>query len=317
MNKYFFKIFALTFCSIFFAVSLQAQREVIIDADTGNEMDDLYAIVMAILSEDMEVIGLSSAHFNNAQLLTDSLWHIYPTKNINTLEISQQLNEELLQALGREDIPHPKGASQMLGYAWGYYEGAPIPASPASDFIIEQAKLATEGEKLAILCLGAVTNVATALELAPEIADKISVHLLGMQYNVEEGIWNKNEFNVRNDLNAMDQLLTNEALELHVMPASTSSTLKFSHQKSLEKLARMEHPVNKILARRWAEVSAGAQWTMWDLALVEAMIYPTTAELEERLAPAENGGRPVQTYVSIKPKKMEAYFWEILENKLK
>lgn len=321
MIKYCYKIFTITFflLSFAFASPLQAQqsaRKVIIDADTGNEMDDLYAIVMAILSDEMDVIGLSSAHFNNAQLLSDSLWHIYPTRNINTLEISQQLNEELLQALGREDIPHPRGANRMLGYAWGYYEGAPIPASPASDFIIEQANKVAEGEKLAVLCLGAVTNVATALELAPEIADKITVHLLGMQYDAEEGIWNKNEFNVRNDLNAMDRLLANEALELHVMPASISSSLQFRHEKSLEKLATIEHPVSKILSRRWAEVSAGAQWTMWDLALIEAMIYPDAAELEERLAPAENGGRPIQTYVSIKPKVMEAHFWELLESKL-
>ncbi|MEK6480240.1 nucleoside hydrolase [Catalinimonas sp. 4WD22] len=321
MNKYCYKIIAISFCFLFFAYAStvqaqQAARKVIIDADTGNEMDDLYAIVMAILSDEMEVIGLSSAHFNNAQLLTDSLWHIYPTKNINTLEISQQLNEELLRALGREDIPHPRGANRMLGYAWGYYEGAPIPSSPASDFIIEQATKVAEGEKLAVLCLGAVTNVATALELAPEITDKITVHLLGMQYNAEEGIWNKNEFNVRNDLNGLDRLLANEALELHVMPASISSTLKFRHEKTLEKLANIYHPLSEILSRRWAEVSAGPQWTMWDLALVEAMIYPDAAELEERLAPTENGGRPIQTYVSIKPKVMETHFWDLLENKL-
>ncbi|WPP51750.1 nucleoside hydrolase [Catalinimonas niigatensis] len=308
---------AILFCFVFFSLPLQAQpMQVIIDADTGNEMDDLYAIVGAILSEDMDVIGLSSAHFNNAQLLTDSMWHIYPTANINTLEISQQLNEELLQAIDREDIPHPEGANRMLGYAWGYYKGAPLPSSAATDFIIAQANQVAEGEKLTVVCLGAVTNVATAIELAPEIATKLSVYLLGMSYDVENGIWNKNEFNVRNDLNGMDRLLANEALELYVMPASTSSSLKFGQEKSLKKLKTIQHPVSDILARRWAEVSADKQWTMWDLALIEAMIHPETATLEERLSPAENGGRPIQVYTEIKPQQMEANFWKSLEQKL-
>ncbi len=310
----------LFICAILLSCSYPSayaqSKQVIIDADTGNEMDDLYAIVRAILSDDMEVIGLSSAHFNNAQLLTDSMWHIYPTKNINTLQISQQLNEELLGALEREYIPHPKGAKRMLGYAWGYYKGAPIPQSPASDYIIQQAKQLPKGEKLSVVCLGAVSNVASAIELAPEIAPKLSVYLLGMFYDTENGIWNKNEFNVRNDLNGMDRLLANEQLDLYVMPASTSSTLKFNHEKSLRKLAAMQHPVAKILSRRWAEVSADKQWTMWDLALIEAMLKPETATIEERLAPAENGGRPIQVFVSIKAEQMEANFWKTLEQKL-
>lgn len=310
--------FYIILCLIFLSCTLFAQaqpRQVIIDADTGNEMDDLYAIVMAVLSEEMEVIGLSSAHFNNTQLLTDSMWHIYPTKNINTLEISQQLNEELLRTLDREDIPHPEGANRMLGYAWGYYEGAPVPSSAASDFIIAQAREVAKGEKLAVVCLGAVTNVATAIELAPDIAPKLSVHLLGMFYDAEKGIWNKNEFNVRNDLNAMDRLLANEDLELYVMPASISSSLKFNHEESLRKLKSIQHPVSEMLTRRWTEVSAGKQWTMWDLALIAAMIHPETATLEERLSPAENGGRPIQVYVDIKQQQMKANFWKTLEQK--
>ncbi|MFP4096703.1 MAG: nucleoside hydrolase [Cyclobacteriaceae bacterium] len=301
-------------CSSLF---LQAQpRPLIIDADTGNEMDDLYAIVRALLADDFEVKGLSSAHFNNAQLLADSLWHIYPTKNINTVAISQQLNEELLQALDMEEIIHPLGANRMLGYAWGYYEGAPIPSAPAIDFIIKQAEQMPEGEKLPVACLGAVTNVAAALETRPELVSKLKVYMLGAQYDPARGVWNKSEFNIRNDLNAFDRLLNNQELELYVMPASTASVFRFDHQASLHKLSQMDHPVSKILARRWAEVSAGEKWTMWDLALIEAMIHPDMATLEERAAPPENGGRIINVYTSIEPEQMEAAFWNSLKNDL-
>ena len=304
----------LLFFLLLLSYALKAQPiPLIIDADTGNEMDDLYAIVRAVLANEFEVLGVSSAHFNNPQLLTDSLWHIYPTKDINTVCISQALNEELLKELDMEEIPHPLGANRMLGYAWGYYEGAPIPDAPAVDFIIEQADKMPDGTKLSVACLGAVTNVAAALEIRPELATKLKVYLLGMFYDPVSGVWNKNEFNVRNDLNGMDRLLANENLELYVMPASTARALQFDHQESLQKLSTLDHPVSQILARRWAEVSAGDSWTMWDLALFEAMLFPDMATLEKRAAPPENGGRPINVYVDIDNEAMEADFWQSLQ----
>lgn len=289
---------------------------VIVDADTGNEMDDLYAIVYAVLHEDFEVLGISSAHFNNPQLLTDSLWHIYPTQDINTVGISQALNEELLNELEKEDIPHPLGANRMLGYAWGYYDGAPIPQAPAIDFIIEKANAMPAGSKLSVACLGAVTNVAAALEIDPTLVDKIRVYLLGAFYDPVQGIWNKSEFNVRNELNGFDRLMANDDLELYIMPASTARALQFDHQASLQKLSALDHPVSEILARRWAEVSAGDSWIMWDLALIQAMLDPAMATLEKRAAPPENGGRPINVYTAIDHERMEADFWNRLQEQL-
>jgi purine nucleosidase len=304
----------LLFSLLILSCALKVQPvPLIIDADTGNEMDDLYAIVRAALADEFEVLGVSSAHFNNAQLLTDSLWHIYPTEDINTVGISQALNEELLKELEMEEIPHPLGANRMLGYAWGYYKGAPIPDAPAVDFIIEQADKMSDGTKLSVACLGAVTNVAAALEKRPVLASRIKVYMLGMFYDPVSGIWNKNEFNVRNDLNGMDCLLANEKLELYVMPASTARTLQFNHQESLQKLNTIDHPVSEILARRWAEVSAGDSWTMWDLALIEAMLLPDMATLEKKAAPPENGGRLINVYVNIDNEAMEADFWQSLQ----
>ncbi|MCF8226890.1 MAG: hypothetical protein K9J30_13520 [Bacteroidales bacterium] len=76
----------------------------ILDADTGNEMDDLYAIVKSLQDENAEVKGLISSHFNNVQLLTDSMWNGYLTADINTVMRSQELNEMLLNELDYMDI---------------------------------------------------------------------------------------------------------------------------------------------------------------------------------------------------------------------
>ncbi len=282
----------------------------ILDADTGNEMDDLYAIVSAVADPQAELIALTSAHFNNPQLLTDSIWHIYPTKGIKPIEISQALNEELLEGLNLLSLPHPQGAAGMIGYAWGYERGWPIPEAPAIDFIIEQARAASPQNKLNVVVLGPVTNIAAAIEREPSIAPNIRCYMLGTKYDVEKQIWNKNSFNARNDINALDVLLNNADLELIVMPITIVYQFRFQREMTQKRLSTYDHPVAKMLNRRWDEVHAEKEWIMWDLALVEAILHPELATLEARQTPPENTQRMIQVYTDIDEAGMQAIFWE-------
>jgi len=304
---------SLTFALLtsFFATG---QSVIVLDADTGNEMDDLYAIVHAFNHPlELPIRALTAAHFNNAQLLTDSLWHIYPTREINTVAISQQLNKELATAMGIKNVPVIIGADRMLGYAWGYYPGAPIPEAPAVSEIARLAKAATPENKLHVICLGAVTNVAAALAREPALADRLKISFLAMRYDASRGIWDKNEFNARNDLNGLDLLLELEGLELYIMPASTAGQLVFMREESQAKLEAINHPAASILRDRWDEVNAGESWIMWDLALIEALLHPSLARLEYRRVPPENGMRNIYVYTDINQEAMQANFWKALE----
>lgn len=240
-------------------------------------------------------------------MLTDSLWHIYPTAGIQTLAISQDLNERLLQGLGRSDVPALRGCTRMLGYAWGYYPGATIPRSEATDFIIRRARAASPAHKLPVVCLGTPTNVAAAIAQAPDIVPHLRVYLLGAQY--QNGAWNKNEFNVRNDLNAVDLLLNTPALDLWVMPISTARPLTFGREETLARLESCDAPLCELLARRWDEVHAGATWIMWDLALVAAIIQPELARARRVRVPPEHGRHKVWVYTQLEVEAVRALFW--------
>lgn len=79
-------IFVLIAC-IWFVSPAEAQiQKVWLDADTGNEMDDLYAIVRLVKERSIQLVGLSSAHFNNPDLLVFEKWNAYDTKGLNTVE---------------------------------------------------------------------------------------------------------------------------------------------------------------------------------------------------------------------------------------
>jgi len=299
------------FLSLFILFSVSAQKKKVwIDADTGNEMDDLYAISYLLLDTTVEVVGISSAHFNNADLLTYKIWNSYPTKNINTVKISQQLNEKLIKYMNCENIPHPIGANQMIGRAWGGQEPA---SSPASAKIIEKAHQMKPGEKLDILVIGASSNISSALLTDSTIKSKIHVILLGARYFDDKKVWDKSEFNIRNDLNSFDYLLNLDGLKLTVMPVNVAIALQFQRKVAKDKLQNKNDFFN-FLYSRWDLVSAGESWIMWDLALVEAYLHPELANLIIAKTPPENNQRDISVYNDIDNQKMEELFWSRLLN---
>ncbi|WP_291785174.1 nucleoside hydrolase [Cecembia sp.] len=290
--------------------SLAQKQKVWLDSDTGNEMDDLYAIVRLLKEPSVEVVGLSSAHFNNPDLLVFEKWNAYETKGLNTLEDSQRLNELILKTMGLTQIPHPKGADRQIGRAWG---GTEPRDSPAAREIIKIAEALPDGEKLDILTLGALTNIASAIILAPEILPKIRVYALGARYNQQNRAWSKNEFNIRNDLNAFDYLLDLADFDFTVMPLETALPLKYDREETYERTDD-NVPIEKILADRWREQNPQDKTrVMWDLALVQAYLLPQHSEILSVNSPPENKSFTVRIYSKIDKDALMEDFWKVLK----
>ena len=104
------RILSIFLLIIFSSINTFAQKQKVwFDTDMGNEMDDIFALTRLLVEADKyDIVGVSSAHFNNADLLVFDKWNQYPTKGINTVKISQEENEKLLKKLSNlyvnEDI---------------------------------------------------------------------------------------------------------------------------------------------------------------------------------------------------------------------
>jgi inosine-uridine nucleoside N-ribohydrolase len=280
-----------------------------LDADSGNEMDDLYALFRVLMEPGLAIAGLSSVHFNNADLVAFEHWNQYPTAGIDTVGISQSLHEALLAALGRADLPHPRGADRQMGRAWGGRQPRDCPAARA---LIAAAHAQSPDTKLLVLGLGAVTNLASALALDPAIADRLSIHLLAGDHDPATGAWNKNEFNVRNDLNGFDFLLDHPTLELAIMPISTARRYVYNKVETLNALSE-DVPAEKMLRDRWQETNPQDQTrVLWDLALVQAVLRPELARLAPARTPPENTAREIRLYREIDVAGMRADFFRQL-----
>ncbi len=131
--------------TFFSPISQEEKIPVIIDADTANEVDDLFALARALADEKLDIKGITSAQF-----------HISPLASDSTVKESQEINERLVELAKRQEIPLPIGSNVPLKSA------SEPQRSPASDFIIEQALKMEGDEKLNLVILGSCTNVASA-----------------------------------------------------------------------------------------------------------------------------------------------------------
>jgi len=299
------------------SVELPRAGAVVFDVDTANVMDDLYAVAQVILDPHIEIAALSSAHFNNTEIGTKGRWHGYDTvsdldRGLNTVIASQRENELLLELLGREDIPAPLGAFEMIGYSWGYFEGADVPDAPAVRDIIQRARSIGAGEKLDVVLLGPLTNAAAAIAQQPEIASRLRLWWLGADYDVETGVWNKNAFTARNDLNAVDFILDRDDVELIMLPVSVAQDLMFQRERTLKQFNASDHPLVDALSERWDFVQAEGAWTMWDMALTLAIAHPEWAQARRAAPPPENKREHVTIITKIDARAMEAYFFELM-----
>ena len=129
---------------------------VIIDADAKNEIDDQWAITLAILSpERFKIEGFVAAPYLSA--------------GFHSVENSAKEIEFVLEKAGMAGKWPVKRGSHPMQYR-------DVPSeSEGVDFIIEQAMDSTPDDPLWVIGLGAATNIASAYLKEPKIAERIKV----------------------------------------------------------------------------------------------------------------------------------------------
>ena len=269
----------------------------IIDADTGNGVSDILAISRALADPKFKVIGLTS-----------SQWNQNPEETEKTVDLSQTLNDTLLKLFKREDIPHPRGGEKMLSLE----SDAVIKPSDASEFIVKKANEASEERKLNIITLGAMTNLATAILSDSTIIPKLRIYSSAMQYDPVTKVWNKNEFNIRNDLDALDLILNSDKLEIHIMPVSGINKLILDEEEYRDNLKDKGDAWDFIFDLWQEKYPMRKELKISDVALIEAVLNPDYAKEEKINTPPENKSRQIFVYTSVNKEFMKIDFWKTI-----
>ena len=285
----------------------QTKKDIIIDADTANEIDDLFAITRALIDPSINVLGITSSQF-----------HTSPNASNKSNIESHIINQKLIKLLNADNTELAIGSNRPIKDSLN-----PI-KSEASDLIVKYASRFTENKKLTILILGPCTNVASAIIHDPSIVSKIEVYYVGFWHDKINNNYDKNEFNTRNDRLALDLLLNTRNLSFNVMSATTSQHLVFDKTNVFNKL-KANKGLGSYLIDRWENYDRWwtkkdpekNKWIMWDLALIEAVINPNLAVKKKFTTPTENLNRLISIFTYIDVEKMKANFWQKIERLFK
>ena len=188
-------------------------RQIIIDTDPGQ--DDAVAILAALASPELEVLGLTAVAGNVPLPLTEK-------------------NARIVRDLaGRPEVPVFAGCDAPLKrplvtaehvHGKTGLDGPPLPepAAPlrpehAVDFIVDTLRDRPEGE-VTLVPIGPLTNVAAAFEKAPEVVGRVAeIVLMGGAYFEVGNITPAAEFNIYVDPEAAD-IVFRSGVPLTVMP---------------------------------------------------------------------------------------------------
>ncbi len=184
---------------------------VIIDTDAACEIDDLYAIALALLSTDrFEIEGFIGAHFGDAG---------GPDGVNRSIKAIKTVMEKAGMA-GK--FPVKRGADPFQ------YSEVPV-ESEGIDFIIDRAMNGDPERPLYVVLLGPATDIASAYLKRPEIKDRVVVFWHGRtQWPVK--CWN---FNAYNDLKAVRILFTSD---LPLILFDTGTYLRCPMDESKERM---------------------------------------------------------------------------------
>lgn len=139
--------------------------DLVLDTDTYNEIDDQFALVYAAIATDkIRLRAVHAAPFSNR-------------RSSGPEDGMEKSYEEILRVLSRLDMPHDqlvfRGSTRFLTETKD-----PVP----SESVENLCRLADEmpaGQPLYVAAIGAITNVASALLIRPDLADKLVVVWLG------------------------------------------------------------------------------------------------------------------------------------------
>ena len=244
--------------------------DVVIDTDTYNECDDQFALSYLIKNKKL---------FNIEAITIAPYSHT--TRNVSVIEGQELSYNEVIKISKwlNFDIKDKVFKGSMDYLQNGYYEN-----NPAVDKVIE---VALKNKKTYILAIGAITNIALAIEKEPSIVDKIEVIWLGGN---ELGYANNMEYNFRQDIKAV-KVVFDSKVKLTILPCkNVISKLKIDINTLKDKLGNKSELCNYLIDRFYNDGYHGIQEerVIWDISVIAYMINKDWFEVKEISCPVIN-----------------------------
>ena len=246
--------------------------DVVLDTDAFNEIDDQFAIAYLLSAgEKLRAKAFYAAPFFNfhSESPQDGMEKSY-------LEILK-----ILELAQREDLkPHVFKGSQ------GYLPDEQTPVdSPAARDLAQRAMDYSEQHPLYVVAIGAITNIASALLINPQIRDRIVIVWLGGH----APWWDDNkEFNLMQDVAAARVVYASGA-PLVALPCNGVVDRFATTEPELRFWLEGKNPLADYLAKNVIQeasaYAAGKPWSrvIWDVTAVAWLLNDEDRFLSQRI----------------------------------
>ncbi|MBO5045240.1 MAG: nucleoside hydrolase [Clostridia bacterium] len=299
------------------------KKKIIIDTDIGDDIDDAFALALAVKMDCIDLLGVTTVYRNSLQ--------------------RGKIAAGLLRALGREDVPvfigndYPRkekfaiepfeqtlsdGRPQIPHYLPEFDE-ITVCGMGAAEFIAEQAD-AYEGE-ITVLAIGPLTNLADVVEKYPNSFQKIKeIVCMGGSFAKERAEWN-----IRCDPESAEKVL-NGGVPMKLIGVDVTSYTAFTDCE-IDRIDGEQGEAFQLLSKmmhKWMDTHPGRKPTMHDGLTVAELIggycdyetskvaIPLFGRRRAYTVCTEEGNYPVVEYaVSLQREKFMNDFMNTLLNK--
>ena len=259
------RMLSLWLALLFTAFSATAERQkVIVDTDIGDDIDDAYALTLALHSPEFEILGVTTAWGNTA--------------------LRAQLAARLLAASGANKIPVVAGVpthskSTFSQHAWAVAGPAPAHGN-AVDFLLAQAR--RYPHQITLIAIGPLTNIGAAIDRDPATF-RLFNRVVLMGGSIHCGYGNPRatpppppqpEYNIASDPGAARKLLAS-GVPIFMMPLD-STQWKLDDSKLAQVAARSTPATDAllVLTTEWQLATHQRTPTLYDAMAVTYALRP-------------------------------------------
>jgi inosine-uridine nucleoside N-ribohydrolase len=260
----------------------RASEKIIIDTDIGDDIDDAFAVALALRSPEMQILGI--------------------TTTFGDTETRAKLVDRMLGEAGRPDISVAVGVhtdartglSQRRYAEGGHFARTSHP--PAVDFILDQIRH-NPGE-ITLVCIGPLVNVGALIDRDTQAFRKLK-RVVMMGGSIERGyeidpysapVPPRPEWNIKNDIASARKLFA-AGIPIYEMPLD-STQLKMDEVKRAF-LFRQGTPLTDALAvlyHQWGQLTP----TLYDPMTIAFILDPEMCPTEPMNVHVDERGMTVR-----------------------
>lgn len=232
-------------------------QKVILDVDTGT--DDAIAIMTALLSPELDVVGICSVNGNRGiQFTTENTLRVVEYMGAGCVPVHKGCALPMVSTLSpgrRSNIPYTGPEDPEDNVHGDYVELPPASISPAKEHAVTwliDTLMESDGD-IILIPVGPLTNIAMALRTEPDIAKKIKqIVIMGGGYR-EVNITPTAEFNFWIDPEAA-KIVLESGCDITIVPldATHAAAVSIEDARELRKLGtKASVAAADIIEHRW------------------------------------------------------------------